>query len=186
MGNFERRGALALLAFPLGAALAAPARAAAAPETGEPISFAVWLQANALVQTYSDCCDRLDFVGLAKIFTPDATYDYAPGATKVGRAAICALLQAALVTQARTIHFVGVPAITPGTTPGTYSSWTSVMARHEGKNGQNHTVYGRYLDVFQPDPKSGELLIARRQVVTQIAEGEGAGAPRYWLERGGA
>ena len=58
------------------------------------------------------------------------------------------------------------------------------MARHEGKNGQNHTVYGRYLDVFEPDPASGELLIARRKVVTQIAEG--AGGERYWLERTGA
>ncbi len=182
--DFERRGALALLALPIGTALAASARAESvpAPATGAAVSFATWLQANTLVQTYSDCCDRLDFDGLVKIFTADATYDYAPGAVKVGRAAIRDFLQAALVTQARTIHFVGVPAITPGTAPGTYSSWTSVMARHEGKNGQNHTVYGRYLDDFVPDPASGGLLIARRKVVTQIAEG--AGGERYWLDRG--
>ena len=180
--DFERRGALALLALPLGAALAATAHAEGAPAPGAPVSFAAWLQANTLVQTYSDCCDRLDFDGLGKIFTADATYDYAPGAVKVGRAVICDFLQAALVTQARTIHFVGVPAITPGAAPGTYSSWTSVVARHEGKNGQNHTVYGRYLDEFVPDGASGGLLIARRKVVTQIAEG--AGGNRYWLDRG--
>ena len=142
------------------------------------------MQVSTLGQTYSDCCDRLDFDGLEKIFTPDATYDYAPGSVKVGRAAISSFLKAALVSQARTIHFVGAPAISVGTDPGTYTSWMSVMARHEGRNGENHTVYGRYLDLLQPDPDSGALLIARRRVVTQIAEGVGAGNPRYWLDRG--
>jgi hypothetical protein len=182
VGDLERRGALALLAIPLGAALVAPSSAKAAPVAAPPVTFDTWLQVNTLVQTYSDCLDRLDFNGLVKIFTEDATYDYAPGAVKVGRSAIRDFLEAALISQARTIHFVGVPAITPGKDQGTYSSWTSFMARHEGKNGQNHTVYGRYVDALQPNPDSGSLLIARRKVVSQISEG--TTGQRYWLERG--
>ena len=178
--DVERRSALALLAIPLGAAMAAPLRAEAAPAAA--ITFETWLQIDRLCKTYSDCLDRLDFDGLEKIFTEDATYDYAPGATKVGRKAIREFLEAALVTQAHTIHFVGTPSITPGTAPGTYSAWSSVMARHEGKNGQNHTVYGRYVDQLQPDPTSGALLIGNRKVLTQIAEG--AAGQRYWLDRG--
>ena len=88
------------------------------------------------------------------------------------------------MTQAHTIHFVGAAAVSAGADAGTYTSWMSVMARHEGKDGQNHTVYGRYVDLLQPDPASGALLIARRKVFTQIAEGVGAGNPRYWLDRG--
>ena len=182
LGDIERRGALALLAVPVGAALATAARAEGAPASTSPVTFDIWIQANRLVQTYSDCLDRLDFDGLVKIFTEDATYDYAPGAVKVGRKAIRDFLEAALVTQAHTIHFVGVPAISPGEAPGTYTSWTSVMARHEGKNGQNHTVYGRYVDWFQPDAGTGALLIQRRKVLTQIAEG--TAGERYWLARG--
>ena len=182
--GFERRDALTLLAVPLSAALAVSARAEIKPANNQAVTFDAWMQVNALGQTYSDCCDRLDFDGLQKIFTADATYDYAPGSVKVGRSAISDFLKTALVTQARTIHFVGVPAVSMGTDPGTYTSWMSVMARHEGKNGENHTVYGRYLDLLQPDPGSGALLIARRRVVTQIAEGVGAGNPRYWLDRG--
>ena len=176
----NRRSALALLALPLAAGLAIPSRAEASPAPA--ITFETWLQVSTLVQTYCDCLDRLDFEGLAKIFTPDATYDYAPNAVKTGRAAITAFLQAALVTQAHTIHFVASPAITPGSAPGAYNAWTSFMARHEGKNGQNHTVYGRYVDSFQPDPATGALLIARRKVVSQIAEG--TTGERYWLDRG--
>ena len=182
--DLERRGALALLAVPIGAALVASARAEVKPATASPVSFDVWFQVDALGKTYSDCLDRLDFDGLGKIFALDATYDYAPGSVKVGRAAITDFLKAALVTQVHTIHFVGGPAISVGTDPGTYTSWMSVMARHEGRNGENHTVYGRYLDLLQPDPGSGALLIARRKVFTQIAEGVGAGNPRYWLNRG--
>ena len=182
--GFERRNALALLAIPIGAAFASSARAEVKPEPAPPVSFSVWLQINALGQTYSDCVDRLDFEDLTTIFTEDATYDYAPGAVKVGRTAIIDFLKGALETQARTIHFVGVPDISVGSDPGTYTAWSSVMARHEGKNGKNHTVYGRYSDLLKPDSVSGVLLIARRKVVTQIAEGEGAGNPRYWLNRG--
>ena len=182
MANVERRSALGLWAIPLGIAAAAPLSAAASPATGSAITFDVWRQISTLAQTYSDCCDRLDFVRLQTIFTPDAVYDYAPGRTKTGRAAIAEFLQAALVTQSHTIHFVGSPAITPGDAPGTFSSWTQVMARHEGKDGHNHTVYGRYVDLTVPDPASGQLLIARRQVITQIAEGT-TGEP-YWLPRG--
>ena len=182
--DFERRSALALLAVPIGAALASSARAEVKSPINSAITFDVWMQVNALGQTYSDCVDRLDFEGLEKIFTADATYDYAPNSVKVGRSAISDFLKKALVTQARTIHFVGAPAISVGTDAGTYTSWMSVMARHEGRNGENHTVYGRYLDLLQPDPASGALLIARRRVVTQIAEGVGAGNPRYWLDRG--
>lgn len=184
--GLSRRGGLALAVLPLGAALATSARAEVKPATASAVTFDVWLQVSTLGQTYCDCLDRLDFEGLVKIFTADATYDYAPGSTKVGGAAIAELLKGALVTQARTIHFVGAPAVRVGTEPGTYTAWTSVMARHEGKNGQNHTVYGRYVDLLQPDPASGTLLIARRKVFTQIAEGVGAGNPRYWLDRGGA
>ena len=181
MQDLERRSALALLALPMGIAMTTSSSAASSV-TSSPVTFDVWMQINTLVQTYSDCLDRLDFEGLVKIFTPDAVYDYAPGATKTGRQDIAEFLRSALVTQARTIHFVGVPAITPGGTAGTFSSWTSVMARHEGRNGQNHTVYGRYVDLLQPDPGTGALLIARRKVVSQIAEG--TSGQRYWLDRG--
>lgn len=179
----KRRGALALAAVPVAAALVASARAQVKPVASSPVTFDVWTQINTLGQTYSDCLDRLDFAGLVKIFSADATYDYAPGSVKVGRETIAAFLKGALITQARTIHFVGVPAVSVGLDPGTYTSWMSVMARHEDKNGENHTVYARYLDLLQPDPDSGALLIARRKVVTQIAEGVGAGNPRYWLDR---
>ncbi len=184
--DLKRRGALALAALPIGIALTRPAQAEEKPAGSPPVTFDVWIQAAALGQTYSDCLDRLDFEGLGKIFTADATYDYAPGAVKVGRVAIAEFLKGALVTQARTIHFVSAPAVSAGTEPGTYTSWMSVMARHEGKNGQNHTVYGRYVDLLQPDAASGALLIARRKVFTQIAEGAGADNPRYWLDRGAA
>lgn len=182
--GIERRSALALLAVPVGVALAASARAEVKPASSPQVTFDVWMQVNTLGQTYSDCVDRLDFDGLEQIFTADATYDYAPGSVKVGRSAISEFLKKALVTQAHTIHFVGVPAVTVGRESGTYTSWMSVMARHEGKNGENHTVYARYVDLLTPDPSSGALLIARRKVITQIAEGVGAGNPRYWLERG--
>ena len=181
-GDVERRSALALLAVPVGAMLAVSVRAEAAPAPPSPVTFDVWLQVSTLCHTYSDCLDRLDFDGLVNIFTEDATYDYAPGAVKVGRKSIRDFLQAALTTQAHTIHFIGTPAVSPGPTPGTYSSWSSVMARHEGKNGQNHTVYGRYVDSLEPDPASGRLLIARRKVITQIAEG--TAGERYWIDRG--
>ena len=182
MRKFERRNTLWLWAFSVGMAAAAPLRAETTSPAASPVTFDIWMQVSKLVQTYSDCCDRLDFERLTTIFTPDAVYDYAPGMTKTGRADIAAFLRAALVTQSHTIHFVGSPAVTPGDTPGTFSSWTQVIARHEGKNGQNHTVYGRYVDTLQPDPASGLLLIARRKVVTQIAEG--TAGDRYWLDRG--
>lgn len=179
--EFQRRGALALFALPVATSLLASSPAEAATEEASPVSVDVWMRVNRLVQTYSDCIDRVDFDGLLKIFTTDAAYEFGPGLAAHGRAGIREFLTPILARYTGTITFMSTPNVTQGSTAGTYVSWTSFMANHNWKNGNHHSVYGRYVDEFQPDKESGALLIARRRVVSQLSENDGT--PRYLLDR---
>ena len=181
MFNPQRRGALALLAVPVAASVAATARAQPPAEGASPVTFETWLRVNTLIQTYADCVDRADLSELKLIFTPTAAYEYGPGLAANGHDGIRDFLSPILDRYARMMTMMATPAITPGATPGTYSSWTSFIAHHEWKNGRHHTVEGRYVDEHVPDPASGELLIARRRIVAQITDSDPA--PRFWLER---
>ena len=181
--DFQRRRSLALLAFPVAASLVAPLPADAAGVAAPTVSFDTWMRVNTLIQTYADCIDRVDFDGLEKIFTPDADYEYGLGLAAHGRTGIREFLASILARYTGTMTFMSTPNITHGPTPGTYTSWTSFMADHNWKNGNHHSVYGRYVDEFQPDKDTGALLIARRRVVSQLSENDPAS--RYKLERNG-
>jgi ketosteroid isomerase-like protein len=159
---------------------AAPARASPGQALAEPVSFAVWNAVNTATQGYADCLDRFDMAGLVKLFSHDCVYDYAPGLIMRGRAEVEAGARKSLAKVVRSSHFVGPPVVEADDTPGAYRSTVYFMAVHEQTDGGRHTVCGRYLDLFVPDP-AGRLLIAHRHTLGQVAEG--TSAPRYWLPR---
>jgi ketosteroid isomerase-like protein len=165
----------------LGLATAAAAtRPAAAQPRAEQVPFAVWSAINSAVQGYADCLDRFDMAGLVALFSPDCVYDYSPVLVMRGRAQVAAGARKSLAAVARSSHFIGAPVVEPGDGPGTYMSRVYFRAYHEQKDGGQHTVEGRYLDLFAPDA-GGRLLIAHRRTVSHTAQG--TSAPRYWLER---
>ena len=181
--DVQRRGALALLAFPVAASLIASSAAEAAGDDAAPVPVETWLRVNSLVQGYADCIDRVDFDGLMKVFTSDAAYEFGPGLSANGHGGIRDFLSPILARYTGTITFMSTPNVTHGPTPGTYTSWTNFMANHNWKNGNHHAVYGRYVDDLRPETGTGPLLIARRRVVSQLSENDGP--PRYLLDRNG-
>jgi ketosteroid isomerase-like protein len=158
-------------------AVSAKARPAAKPE---PVPFAVWTAVNTAVQGYADCIDRFDMAGLVDVFSPDCVYDYSPGLIMRGRAEVAAGARKSLANVLRSSHFIGSPVVEPGDAAGTFVSRVYFSAYHEQKDGGQHTVNGRYLDLFAPDA-TGRLLIAHRQTVSHTAQG--ITTPRYWLPR---
>lgn len=165
------------------AAVAASAARAEAAQTAPPAAdpaFQVWLAITAATQGYADCLDRFDMPGLVALFSLDCVYDYAPGLVMKGRDAVEAGARKSLSGVVKSSHFVGPAVVEAGDAPGTFKSTVYFMAYHQQKDGGQHTVYGRYLDVFKADA-SGRWLIAHRRTLGHAAEG--TTAPRYWLPR---
>jgi ketosteroid isomerase-like protein len=152
------------------------ARAAEPPA----VSFAVWSQVNAATQGYADCLDRFDMDGLRQIFAADCVYEYSPSLTMTGQDEVVAGARKSLAGVAKSSHFVGPPNVQAGPEPGLYSSVVYFTAFHEQKDGDHHTMWGRYVDVFKPDA-SGRLRIWRRQTLAHVAEGPNT--PHFWLMR---
>jgi ketosteroid isomerase-like protein len=164
------------------AASASAGRSDAAQTTaaaGDP-PFPVWLAITAATQGYADCLDRFDMPGLIALFSPDCVYDYAPGLVMKGRDEVEAGARKSLAGVVKSSHFIGPAVVEAGDAPGTFKSTVYFMAYHQQKDGGQHTVYGRYLDVFKADA-SGRWLIAHRRTLGHAAEG--TTAPRYWLPR---
>ncbi len=175
--DISKRRILAVAA--LGVAEASSARSAA-PAPGESVSFQVWSAINAATQGYADCLDRFDMEALGALFAPDCVYDYSPGLIMNGREAVVAGARKSLAGVARSSHSVGPPVVTAASGRGAYASVVYFTAYHEQKDGGRHTVWGRYVDRFEPGD-GGRLLIAHRQTLSHAAEG--TTAPRYWLPR---
>jgi len=180
--DFGRRRALdgiaAAEALPLIGGSPAPTRLQASAE----IDFGTWSRINMVVQAYADCMDRLDYDGLANVFTPDGVFDYTPDLIMRGRAAIRDTAANVLVVIARSSHLVGAPTVTHAETPGTYNAVSYFMAKHEWKeSGKQQTLHGRYVDAFVPDAATGQLLIGYRKVFAHV--GENDSGTHYWLPR---
>lgn len=183
----KRRGFLATLSAAAAATfVGATAHAGSKPSSGpathrDDINFATWNRINNVVHAYADCIDRFDLDGLAAIFLPDGVYDYKPGMVLRGRDAIKAAGRNILGKYLRTWHNMSSPTVTRGATSGSFDAITYFVARHDRKDGGFHAVYGRYLDRYERDPATGDLLIANRKVLAQMSEGEVG--DRYWLPR---
>jgi ketosteroid isomerase-like protein len=183
----KRRGFLSKMALGFTLPLLGSAAAAAARAPGkvapvrDDIDFATWNRINNIVHAYADSIDRFDLDGLAAIFMPDGVYDYKPGMVMQGREAIKVAGAKMLGNYLRTWHNMSSPTVTRGQQPGTFDAMTYFVARHNRKDGGFHALYGRYIDHYVPDPATGELLIANRKVLAQMAEGEVG--ERYWLPR---
>jgi len=177
--DVNKRTLLSIVGLATASAAARPLAAKAAP-AAEAVPFAIWSAVNTAVQGYADCLDRFDMAGLVNLFSADCVYDYSPGLIMRGRAEVAAGARKSLSNVLRSCHFVGAPVVEPGVTPGTFASRVYFSAYHEQKDGGQHTVNGRYLDVFAPDA-TGRLLIAQRKTISQTAQG--TTTPRYWLPR---
>jgi ketosteroid isomerase-like protein len=164
------------------AAVATAARADAVPATPAAADppFQIWLAITAATQGYADCLDRFDMPGLVALFSPDCVYDYAPGLVMKGRDEVEAGARKSLAGVLKSSHVVGPAVVEAGEEPGTFKSRVYFTAYHQQKDGGQHTVFGRYLDVFKADA-SGRWLIAYRKTLGHTAEG--TTAPRYWLPR---
>jgi ketosteroid isomerase-like protein len=178
--NFSKRNLLAVAALSAATTTAPRADDSPPPASGAEVPFAVWAAINAATQGYADCLDRFDIPGLMALFSPDCVYDYAPSVFMKGRDQVAEGARKALSNVTRSSHFVGPPVVQAAGEPNVYTSTVYFTAFHQQKDGGQHTVYGRYLDTFKPDP-TGRLLITHRQTVSHASEG--ISGPRYWLPR---
>jgi ketosteroid isomerase-like protein len=133
------------------------------------VEWPVWSGINDQLQAYADAIDRGDIAAILAIFTPDAVWDYAPGATRTGHDEMRAFFTERFSVFATTSHHVGPPVVRADPADGSYHSTSYLMSQHLLRDGQSYTGYGRYVDRFRL--VDGRFLIARRKVIGHVMQG---------------
>lgn len=125
----------------------------------------------ALTSLYAHCLDRHDWVGLARVFAPGATMEFAGLPAATGPDAIGTVCAGALEPLAASQHLIGSPLVE--TTGGTVTVSSYFQAQHvkvlDGREAL-FTIAGTYVDQVERRPEGWRISLRRQSVTWQAGD----------------
>lgn len=125
----------------------------------------------ALTSLYAHCLDRHDWAGLARVFTPGATMEFAGLPAATGPEAIGAVCAGALEPLSASQHLIGSPLVEVSGDTVTVSSY--FQAQHvkvlDGRDAL-FTIAGTYVDRVEHRPEGWRISLRRQSVSWQAGD----------------